>query len=130
MKKKIIALAAISLLSAPVHAQVYDMVRSVNTLVGLLQDTKAGDYTETGTLELNGNSMRRVRTICQSGNCLTQDIKDEILLVDPETGYRALIAGDSGALEVVTILSTFPTIIIMQSTSSGKVSIEEYKARE
>lgn len=132
MKKFTLTILAfvISAFSLQAHAQVYDMVRSVNTLIGLLQDTKANDYTQTGTLEINGNSMRRIYTICRSSNCINQDIKDEILLVDPETGYRALIAGDSGDLAVVTILSTYPTIIIMETLPSGKVSIEEYKPRE
>lgn len=127
----IIAALILSATSIQAHAQVYDLVRSVNTLGLFLQDTRANDYTHTGTLEISGNHIRRVSTLCQkSGECLNQDISDEIIAIDPETGYRAILSGDSGELATVTILSTHPTIIIMENTSSGRVMIEEYKARE
>ena len=131
MKKQLLTIAAL-ILSAwgmQAQAQIYDLVRSVNTLGSFLQDTRANDYTQTGTLEISGKTIRRVSTICQSGNCINLDLTDEVIAIDPVTAYRALIAGDSGDLATVTILSTHPTIILMEENSEGKVSIEEYKPR-
>lgn len=111
------------------NAQIYDLVRSVNTFGPYLQDTMAKDYTQTGTLEIYGKTIRRISQICQYGTCLNQDIHDEILAIAPVTGYRALVSGDSGDLVTITILSTHPTIIIMESSTTGRVSIEEYRPR-
>lgn len=112
------------------QAQIYDLVRSVNTFGPYLQDTMAKDYTHTGTLEIYGKTIRRISQICQRGACLSQDIHDEILAIAPVTGHRALVSGDSGDLATITILSTHPTIIIMESSATtGRVSIEEYKPR-
>lgn len=130
--KKIIIMLTVSILalcSLQAHAQIYDLVRSVNTFGPYLQDTMAKDYTQTGTLEILGKTIRRVSTICQFGSCLNQDIHDQILAIDPVTGYRALVSGDSGDLATITILSTNPTIIIMETNASGKVNVEEYKPR-
>lgn len=121
-----ITVLILTMLTMQVQAQVFDLVRSVNTFAFSLQDTKADDYTQTGTLEISGKTIRRKHTICQYGKCLTQDIQDELLAA---ADYRALVSGDSGELAGITILSLSPTIIIMEVTASGRVSIQEYKPR-
>lgn len=126
MKKIILIAIIICLFAMPAQAQVFDLVRSVNTFGLYLQDTKANDYTQTGTLEISGSTIRRIYTICQNGKCIIQDIQDELI---GASDYRALVSGDSGDFATITILSLSPTIIIMEATTSGQVSIEEYKPR-
>lgn len=132
MKKTSIAITALIFagLALQAQAQIFDLVRSVNTFGPFLQDTMAKDYTQTGTLEISGKTITRISTICQHGSCLNQHITDQLIAIDPVTGYRALLSGDSGDLATITILSTQPTVIIMETSATGKVNIEEYKPRE
>lgn len=128
MKRITLTITAVilTMLTIQAQAQLYDLVRSVNTFGLYLQGTKSGDYTQTGTLEIIGNQIRRQYTICQLGNCISQDIQDELLAA---TDYRAAVSGDSGDFTSIEILSLSPTIIIMEANSSGRVNIEEYKPR-
>jgi len=124
MKKMLFA--ATLLMSFNAHAQVYDLVRTITNTPGSIEDSTTSFFTQTGTMEINGNKLTRTFQTCiTSKPCLNKTYNDEIIGASDKS---ALIAGDSGDFVPITIFSLHPTIIIFYS-SGDFFSIDEYKPR-
>lgn len=128
--KKILYVALFTITPFAAYGQTYDLVRSVNTTGAFLQDTASGDFTQTGTMQINGTQLIRSSMVCRGQECTDINLTDEILAVNSKDAHNALISGSSGDLVPITILSTNPTIIILKAEPDGKVDIEEYRLRQ
>lgn len=131
--KKMFFIAAL-FLSMNAEAQTYDLVRSVVVYKssiddGLVSDDTASpsvfNYSQTGTLEINGNKITRKFHTCNFGSCGDYVFNDTIYYADDKI---AGIGGDSGDVVVIRIIALSPNIIILH-TDSKLMRIEEYKIR-
>lgn len=127
---KLIAVLIGFLLSFGANAQVYDLVRSITTQSFTVQDTLSNDFTETGTMSIEGNVIKRSSTVCKDGLCTDINLTDELLGLDPEGNSYAVLTGDGGELSILYLLSISPNIMTMKRNEDRSVEIQEYRLRQ
>lgn len=130
---KVMAVILGILLSFHAQAQVYDLVRTIKHSGTFTDDTATTineSFVSTGTLEVVGNTIIRNFHTCEFGQCSDITMNDEILGFHP-SNKSVTIFGDSGELAGVTLISTNPTLIILQeSIETSAFRIDEYKLRQ
>lgn len=127
--KKFIAYLIVLLLASYANAQTYDLTRSIITGGFTVEDTLSNDFSETGTLIIEGNIIKRFSTVCKNNLCKDFNYIDELLGLDPEGNSYAVLSGDSGNLSILYILSISPNIMVMKRNYDKSVEIQEYKPR-
>lgn len=128
MKNLILALMFI-LFTFNAYSQTYDLVRSITTGGFLVEDTLSNDFTEDGTLIIEGNIIKRFSTVCKNNICKDFNYIDELLGLEPDGNSYAVLSGDSGVLSTLYILSISPNIMVMKRLDDKSVEIQEYKPR-
>ena len=131
--KKIIVALILAAASFNAHTQVYDLIRTIKQSGAFTDDTATtlnNYFVSSGTLEIYDKRVVRTFHTCEYNICKDFILTDEILSLHP-SNQVVYVFGDSGDVAWITILSTSPTLILLQQDQKSEdFRIDEYKLRQ
>ena len=128
MKLRSIILVGILLASSSqVNAQWFNLVRTVSGNSLSAMDTKGGDFTETGSMIVNNNTVSSSSVYCSNnGSCIEKSDANLIVSVNNFSVELSSFASGVGEDKTLQILSIHPTLILLESDLTGW-EIREYE---
>ncbi len=122
IKSLIIIISAMLIASASVQAQTFNLLRSISSFSdGLVEDTADGIFTQNGTMEVVGNSVKQTITFCngQSGVCLEPRV--ETFTINSLTDHNVNL--EEG---LVSFISIPPMLILAWHFQDGTMIVENW----
>ena len=139
-----VALFSLALVCGVSNAQTLDLIRTINTnspddgvpiLAPQVWDTEEeaglfGKFTQTGTLTIESGFATFDIKVCIDAKCLSDVIRYEILtMIGDHTVVLASANFSNEGFTRFKIISTTPTLIIMQTDRQGTVELTEWAYR-